>query len=1189
MSAFSLAQNAPPLLGPLSTAQPGEKRRHRSEDDEDAEGLGAEAHPAKRHAAETRDGEEPRVQITSQTAKKILETLELMSSPLADSKRVIPAPYSARINYQRHRDFLLKKRKERALLAQGTPADPIPTEGLRVPSLPFQPTPQPQPQPLQAKTQPPVFPAPRGAELPFQQQQQQRRQPSLFAPAAKAPVFKFAAPPKEADDASLPRQTHIPLSLGLSEFSRSGGELATIKATPVATIAAAEDEDGAKSSLKAKSALNTKSRPPAPMARKDDTSRAEAAAPLQDEDLSSLAKVAPLPVVSLASASATSFTFAAPSKSPNHSEGDRQRAKAIPSGELPVFKFTATAAAKSAPASGNLTAPTKAAPASFTFAAPPKSQAAAAKETEAEEDEDEQDDDEGSEGAHDEDDEDEEEEHDDENDEDYVNDSQDGEDDDDEEEGNKDEEGGDHEEEEEDEERPRKQARKPAEPAKPLVPFSAPVTFSFAGTTKSAFGAGEPKSAFGDSTVKSAFGSEPAKSAFGTSSTSFVSAPKSTSPEQTAFSLPATAPVEKKASAPESKPAGEEPAPTPKPSAAASKWTCPVCMVPNDDSAAKCVCCEADKPGLPPAPKPTGPVFSFATPSSSSPSPFQFGAPAVAPLSTSSTAASEPAAKPPVTTGFSLTGSATPAFGGGSGGFVFGGSVATEPRKEAEKAPVPEKKPEPAPALVPAAAAAGSKWTCPVCMVPNDDSAAKCVCCEGDKPGLPPAPKPAGPTFNFAAPSSSAGTFQFGAPATSASSAPVTAKPEVAIDSSKSFTFGGAAPVAAVAPTTAAVIPTPTAPTAAPVFSFGTPSQAGAPVFTFGGPAATAAAAPPTATPAPTLATPQLGPAPFAFGQQAVAAATAPVAQPTSQPFVFGQQPAQQPQGLITQPPAPTFAFGQPQQASSTPTTTAPTFSFGQTMAPTAAPAVQAPSQPTFVFGQSAAQPAPIFGASSTSPSPFGTSTPAPAPASVPTSSFAFGTPAVSNPPMASSPFFAGAQPNPIFGAPAAAPPLASPNIFGTSTAPAASPFGAVQQLQQNPNPTGFGGAPTPFGQQVAPFGGSATNTPPIGFGGAPTPNPFGQQVAPFGVATPPRSNTPTPTPYGAPAAQQGSFVFGAATQSFTAGAGGAPTFGGANQSFVAGNPAFPGVAPGAMFNMGAGSAPEGRKVLQAMKRGGKR
>jgi len=27
------------------------------------------------------------------------------------------------------------------------------------------------------------------------------------------------------------------------------------------------------------------------------------------------------------------------------------------------------------------------------------------------------------------------------------------------------------------------------------------------------------------------------------------------------------------------------------------KWTCPVCMVPNEKSAATCVCCEAKQPG----------------------------------------------------------------------------------------------------------------------------------------------------------------------------------------------------------------------------------------------------------------------------------------------------------------------------------------------------------------------------------------------------------------------------------------------------------------------------------------------------------------------------------------------------------------------------------------------------------------
>ncbi|KAJ3024878.1 UNVERIFIED_CONTAM: hypothetical protein HDU68_007685 [Siphonaria sp. JEL0065] len=74
------------------------------------------------------------------------------------------------------------------------------------------------------------------------------------------------------------------------------------------------------------------------------------------------------------------------------------------------------------------------------------------------------------------------------------------------------------------------------------------------------------------------------------------------------------------------------------------------------------------------------------------------------------------------------------------------------------------------PTLSSSSGGGGEKWNCPDCMVVNESSAGKCVCCEAVKPGSAPAVKPASVSlFSATAPSSStapttATGFSFNAP-----------------------------------------------------------------------------------------------------------------------------------------------------------------------------------------------------------------------------------------------------------------------------------------------------------------------------------------------------------------------------------------------------------------------------------------
>ncbi|XP_078146551.1 nuclear pore complex protein Nup153 [Centroberyx gerrardi] len=271
--------------------------------------------------------------------------------------------------------------------------------------------------------------------------------------------------------------------------------------------------------------------------------------------------------------------------------------------------------------------------------------------------------------------------------------------------------------------------------------------------------------------------------------------------------------------------------------------------------------------------------------------------------------------------------------------------------------------------------------------------------------------------------------------------------------------------------------------------------------------------------------------------------------------------------------PAPTFTFGKPADKSENPAPEGPkpSFGFGQSAAdPAAAP------KPAFSFmtsnatttsSSSTATPAPsLFGSTSSS-----TQAPAPAPAAAP-STFIFGQAASSSgdaPPTKT--FFGQSQdsqpPAPsatsLNSAPAPAPPAAQPFLFGAAAnaAPAAAPsfaFGAAAPSAASSSAPSA--APPPFVFSSAPSGGFGANqTPSFGSAfGSPAPSPFtatASQPPAFGAkpnAAPSFGQQANSTP-----------VFGAATNSAP---GGGFQFGGASAFGTSTNNS-------GVFAFGAGSA----------------
>ncbi|XP_036422518.1 nuclear pore complex protein Nup153 isoform X2 [Colossoma macropomum] len=199
--------------------------------------------------------------------------------------------------------------------------------------------------------------------------------------------------------------------------------------------------------------------------------------------------------------------------------------------------------------------------------------------------------------------------------------------------------------------------------------------------------------------------------------------------------------------------------------------------------------------------------------------------------------------------------------------------------------------------------------------------------------------------------------------------------------------------------------------------------------------------------------------------------------------------------------PKSTFTFGKPAESTETPK---PAFGFGHNATDTAAP------KPAFGFmANSSSTPA----SSSPAPSLFGTqssSTPAPAPTPAPTSTFIFGQSSSSDAPPAKTLLFGQQQDSqPASAALPAAPAPAQPFLFGQATNSATFSFGAAAATTPASAAPAPSAAPSPFVFT------SATSSSGFGFGQTPA---FGQgssqtSAPAFGSAAPSFSATASPAP----------------------------------------------------------------------------
>ncbi|KAJ3016788.1 UNVERIFIED_CONTAM: hypothetical protein HDU68_012027, partial [Siphonaria sp. JEL0065] len=466
-----------------------------------------------------------------------------------------------------------------------------------------------------------------------------------------------------------------------------------------------------------------------------------------------------------------------------------------------------------------------------------------------------------------------------------------------------------------------------------------------------------------------------------------------------------------------------------------TNWECDTCLASNPSEKAKCVCCEAAKPGNPKS-------------SSTTPAPVtgvSFGG------------VSSTTAAPPSTGAFTFgkASSSAPA-AATTGGFTFGASAS------------PAAIPKPA-----AVAASGPNWECDTCLVSNPSDKVKCLSCEATKPGnakassTTPAPVSGGFSFSGAStspPTASSGGFTFGGASTSTPSASST---------TGSFSFGGdsstapkPAAVASSGPNwdcdTCLVSNPPdkvkcmaceaakpgnaksSSTTPAPVsrgFSFGggsSTSIASSGGFTFGGA--------PTSTPAPTTGE-------FSFGKSATA--TSPAHATISKPPVASGPNWECDTCLVSNPSDKVKCMSceaaKPGNAKASSTTPGGGFSFGKASIPTSASTATATSgfslKPATTEEKSKS---PVkasggfsFGGSTTAPSgptsggfSFGAAPSTTAPASTGGFSFGFAAPA------STTSTFSG------FGSLAAPAAPAAP----TTTTTAASNFGGLGGLSSNPS-----------------------------------------------------------------------------------------------------------------------------------------
>ncbi|XP_036394797.1 nuclear pore complex protein Nup153 isoform X2 [Megalops cyprinoides] len=602
------------------------------------------------------------------------------------------------------------------------------------------------------------------------------------------------------------------------------------------------------------------------------------------------------------------------------------------------------------------------------------------------------------------------------------------------------------------------------------------------------------------------------------------------------------------ASAPSAAPSSTEAAPAPaggtllgfgdKFKKAEGAWDCDVCCVQNGADALKCVACQSDKPGAKVEPKGFG--SSTTSTGSASASTFTFGIQSSS--STDLTPSSSEGFKFGDQGGFKFGNTSVGGFGGG---FKFNTSFAAGEENE--------KKSESSSGGFKFGSGGGIVFGSGSSSESTDKSLSKPT--EAAATAAPPKPDEATTT----APTLGGSGFVFSAPKD---------KPETET-APASFT-----------PATTAATP----------FSFGKPLETKPPAsqpqggFTFG---KSLEKEPAESTPALPSVAPAPAPAPtpsFSFGKPEEKQETAPA--PST--FLFsgakeGANPAPASGFSFSKPdppkedPKPVFSFGKPPEKTDAAETPKPTFSFGGTATDATA------AKPAFGFmagstsSSSSSAPAPsLFGASSS-----GGSAPAPAPApnstfvfgqgasseATPTKTFVFGQQQDSKPqpaapqntaaaPSTAQPFLFGTGTNasvPSFNFSAAAPSTASstasassaaPFMFGSASASSAAPvFGAgaasgFGQSSSQPSAPAFGsGAPSLF---------STPASQPPAFGVQPGAG-FGQQAnatPSFASAAASSSSTPgggfhfgDTSAFGASSSGTGVFTFGAA-----AGASAAPS-----------------------------------------------
>lgn len=643
-----------------------------------------------------------------------------------------------------------------------------------------------------------------------------------------------------------------------------------------------------------------------------------------------------------------------------------------------------------------------------------------------------------------------------------------------------------------------------------------------------------------------------------------------------------------------------------------NKWECGACMLANEQSASKCVCCDTAKPGsgtAAAAAQSSGeaPVIKssnpFAPPAGSS---FAFGF-------KSATAAATPDAPKKPGEGFgqlmseqnakwecstcmtrneqsrSKCACCEQAKPGAAAEkvpqFSFGAVAFTPPASGAPAASQGE-------GFGKLMAEQSAKWECAACMTRNEQSRAKCVCCEQAKPGAAAASTTTAaekaPQFAFGAAGASS-KFSFGVPAAVAGDS----KPAIP----SGFQFGVSKPTEAGSAD-------------APKFSFGMPAAtaekpkaaveanaeekkpaAASGGFKFGG---SPAVEEPEKKKEPTEATTTGG---FKFGMTTSSAATGSAAPAGG--FSFG---ALKP---VTTTTAVEVKIGEEALRSSAAAKPVPSMAFGGATATTfgspagggvfgAKPTAPASASPAATEPKKIEVVSPIFG-SAISSSAFGSKdspvfgakdqTPAKEPVSgfAANSTFAFGSAAAQPgstsgnkaPPMFGGPMassaLAPAKPIVAFGVSAAAAPtkpaeapqatftfgaaakkeepLSATPVFGASITPA---FGAGAPAIRTNSPFGMGGrsaeVPKLDGSSGSSlFGGAVSGAAPPAFGTSPSPA-FGSSASPaFG----PSSGTASPNLFGAKPAEPSGSLFGSPAN--------ASPFGGAQPNKM---PAFGSAAP---------------------------